>query len=92
MRIERERHLDELLAGVLDVDLDDEAEVADDDRIEVCGPAMVEDVQQLLDLLGEARETLAHKTARELVRQDIARGVATTGAAVVPQMPPQRLA
>jgi hypothetical protein len=92
MRIERERHLDELLASVLDGDLDDEAEDAIDDRIEVCGPAMVGDVQELLDLLGEARETLARKTARELVRQDVAREVAATGASVVPQMPPQRLA
>jgi hypothetical protein len=91
MRIERERHLDELLGSILEGALDEEDDSVDD-GVEVCGPAMVEDVQQLLDLLGEARETLAHKTARELVRQDIARGVATTGAAVVAQMPPQRLA
>ena len=94
MRIERERHFDELLASVLDGDLAGLEEDADtvDDGLEVCGPAMVGDVQQLLDLLGEARETLARKTARELVRQDLAREVATTGTAVVAQMPPQRLA
>ncbi len=92
LRIERERQLDQLLAGVLDGDLDDEAEDAIDDAIEVCGPAMVDDVQQLLDLLGEARETIARKTARQLVHQDIARDVARTGAVVVPHMPPQRLA
>ena len=96
MRIERERHFDALLASVLDGDLDGldglDGESDADDGLEVCGPAMVEDVQELLDLLGDAREALARRTARELVRQDIARGVAATGAAVVPQMPPQRLA
>jgi hypothetical protein len=95
LRIERERHFDELLARVLDGDLEgdlDGGTDAADDGLEVCGPAMVADVQELLDLLGEARETLARKTARELVRQDIARGVAATGDAVVPHMPPQRLA
>jgi hypothetical protein len=92
MRIERERHLDQLLASVLDGDLDDAAEDAIDDEIEVCGPAMVGDVDQLLELLGEAREAMALKSARQLVRQDVARDVARTGAAVVPHMPPQRLA
>jgi hypothetical protein len=93
MRIERERHFDALLASVLDGDLDElDGESDTDDDLEVCGPAMVEDVQELLDLLGDAREAMARRTARELVRQDIARGVAETGVAVVPQMPPQRLA
>src|SRR4051794_8478629 len=91
LRIERERHLDELLATIMD-DVLGEAEDAIDDEIEVCGPAMVDDVQQLLDLLGDAREALAMKTARQLVHQDIARDVAEAGTAVVPQMPPQRLA
>src|SRR3712207_1033462 len=39
MRIARERHLDQLLASMIDGDLDDEAEDAIDDEIEVCGPA-----------------------------------------------------
>jgi hypothetical protein len=91
LRIERERHLDDLLASFLDGELD-ESEDALDDEIEVCGPAMVGDVQQLLDLLGDARETLAGRSARRLVRQDIADEVARTGTAVVAQMPPQRLA
>jgi hypothetical protein len=91
LRIERERHLDELLASVLDDDLG-EAEDALDDEIEVCGPAMVHDVQQLLDLLGEARESLALQRARQLVQRDIARDVVQSGTAVVEQMPPQRLA
>ena len=97
LRIERERHLDELLASVLAGDLDDDldddrAEAAIDDQIEVCGPAMVDDVQQLLDLLGEARETIARRTARQLVQRETVRDVAHSGAAVVPHMPPQRLA
>ncbi len=91
MRIERERHLDELLASVLGGDLDDEVEDAIDEEIEVCGPAMVADVQQLLDLLGEAREAMALKSARQMVRRDIARDVVESGAVVVPHMPPQRL-
>ena len=91
LRLERDRHLDELLAGALDGELDDEAEDAVDDDLEVCGPAMVDDVQQLLDLLGEARETLASRSAQRLVRDEIACEVQQTGAVVVPHMPPQRL-
>ena len=92
LRLERDRHLDELLASVLDGELDDEHEDAIDDEVEVCGPAMVDDVQQLLDLLGEARETMAVQTARQRVRDDIARDVRESGAVVVVHMPPQRLA
>ncbi len=92
LRLERDRHLDELLASVLDGELEDEAEDAIDDEIEVCGPAMVDDVQQLLDLLGEARETMAMQTARQRVRDDIARDARESGAVVVAHMPPQRLA
>ena len=93
LRLERDRHLDELLAGILDGDLDEgtaAAEDAADDDLEVCGPAMVEDVQQLLDLLGEARESMALQSARRRVRQDIAREVLDSGTVVVPHMPPQR--
>ena len=86
-RLERDRNLDDLLAGLLDDE--DEPEDAYDD--EVCGPAMVGDVQQLLDLLGEAREAMAMKSARQLVRGDIARDARGSGAVVVPHMPPQRL-
>ena len=89
LRLDRDRHLDELMASVLD--LDDEAEDAIDDEIEVCGPALVDDVQQLLDLLGEARERLARPSARDLVRQDVTREVPSSGEAVVPLMPPQRM-
>ena len=95
LRLDRDRHLDELLTGMLDGDVDEgtaAAEDAIDDEIEVCGPAMVEDVQQLLDLLGEARESMALQSARRLVRDDIARDVRDTGAVVVPHMPPQRFA
>ena len=93
-RLERDRHLDDLFAGLLDGEPDDEPDDGDaiDDELEVCGPAMVGDVQQLLDLLGEARESLAHRSARQLVRDEIAREVRETGAVVVPHMPPQRLA
>jgi hypothetical protein len=92
LRLQRDRHLDDLMAGMLDGDIDHEAEDAVDDEIEVCGPAMVGDVQQLLDLLGEARETMALQSARQRVREDIARDVQDAGAVVVPHMPPQRLA
>ena len=92
LRLERDRHLDELLAGVLDGELDDEAEDAIDDEVEVCGPAMVDDVQELLDLLGEARETMAVQSARRLVREEVARDEHEASAVVVPHMPPQRLA
>ncbi len=92
MRLERDRHFDQLLASLLDGDLD-ETDAAVDDEVEVCGPAMVDDVQVLLDLLGDARETLAHRSARQLVHEDITRDVRESGAAtVVPLMPPQRLA
>ena len=91
LRLERDRHLDELLAGALDGELVDEAEDALDDDLEVCGPAMVEDVQQLLDLLGEARETLAGSSAQRLVRDEIARDVQQTQTVLVPHMPAQRL-
>ena len=91
LRLERDRHLDELFAVMLDGELDDEGEDAVDDELEVCGPAMVEDVQQLLDLLGEAREAMARRSARHLVRNEIARDVRDSGAVVVPHMPPQRL-
>ena len=93
LRLERDRHLDVLLAGLLGSDLDEataEAEDAVDDEIEVCGPAMVEDVQQLLDLLGEARESMALQSARRRSREDRAREVLDAGAVVVPHMPPQR--
>ncbi len=89
LRLERDRHLDELIAGILD---GDEPDAATDDEVEVCGPAMVDDVQELLDLLGDARETLALQSARRLVREDIVRDVRESGAVVVPHMPPQRLA
>ena len=95
MRLERDRHLDELLAGMLDGELDAataDVEDAVDDDIEVCGPAVVEDVQQLLDLLGEARESMALQSARRRVREDRAREVLDSGAVVVPHMPPQRFA
>ena len=95
MRLERDRHLDELLDGMLDGALDPataEAEDAADDDLEVCGPAMVGDVQQLLDLLGEARESMALQSARRRVREDRAREVRDSGAVVVPHMPPQRFA
>jgi hypothetical protein len=91
LRLERDRHLDELLAGALDGELDDGTEDALDDDLEVCGPVMVDDVHQLLDLLGEARETLAGRSAQRLVRDEIARDVQQTGGVVVPHMPPQRL-
>ena len=94
MRLERDRQLDDLLAGLLVGELDDEAEDALDaleDENEVCGPAMVGDVQQLLDLLGEAREAMAARSARRMVREEIARDV-RDGDAVVAQMPPQRFA
>ena len=99
-RMERDRHLDDVIAGILsdaDADADpgvDSADDAVDD--EPCGPAMVGDLQALLDLLGEARETMAVQGARKQVRHDIARDVRESGAAsaavVVPHMPPQRLA
>ncbi len=93
MRLERDKHFDQLLASLLEGDLDEtETESAVDDELEVCGPAMVEDVQVLLDLLGDARESLARQSARRLVQDDIARDVRESGAAVVPLMPPQRLA
>ena len=91
LRLERDRHLDELLAGMLDGELDPETEDAVDDDLEVCGPAMVGDVEQLLDLLGEARETLASRSAQRLVRDEVAREVQQSGTVVVPHMPPQRL-
>ena len=91
-RLERDRHLDEVLAGILDGDLGDEAQQGLDDPDEVCGPAMVGDVEQLLDLLGEAREAMAQRSARQLVRHEIHRDARASGAVVVPHMPPQRLA
>jgi hypothetical protein len=93
-RLERDRQLDDVLAHILGGgldELDEEAEEALDDELEICGPAMVGDVEQLLDLLGDAREALAARTARQLVRDDVAREV-REGAAVVVSMPSPRLA
>ncbi len=91
MRLERDKQFDQLLARLLDGELD-EKEAAVDDELEVCGPAMVHDVQELLDLLGNARESLAQGAAHRRVQEDIARDVRESGAVVVPLMPPQRLA
>jgi hypothetical protein len=93
-RLERDRQLDDVLAHILDgapEDGLDESEDALDDELDVCGPAMVGDVQQLLDLLGDAREALAARSARQLVRDDLAREVQEAGA-VVAHMPSPRLA
>jgi hypothetical protein len=93
-RLERDRHLDAFLDSILEGEGDDTgAQVgADEDADELCGPAMVDDVQELLDLLGDARESMALRTARQLVREDIARDLRESGAAVVTRMPPQRFA
>ncbi len=95
MRLERDKQFDQMLASLLDGDLpgsEDQNEAGADDELEVCGPAMVHDVQELLDLLGDARESLAHQSARRLVQDDMARDVRESGSAVVPLMPPQRIA
>lgn len=94
LRLDRDRQLDGFLDSILEGDADETADQLQqgDDPDEVCGPAMVGDVQQLLDLLGDARETMALRTARRLVPGDLPRDVRESEAAVVTQMPPQRLA
>jgi hypothetical protein len=89
-RLERDRRLDDVLAHILGGELDDGLDETEDDELEVCGPAMVGDVEQLLDLLGDAREALAARAARQLVREDLARDSEEPGG-VVSHMPPQRL-
>jgi len=58
-----------------------------EEDLDVCGPAMVEDMQSLLDMLGDARQAVARRAARESVRREVGR---EGGAQTIVQMPPQR--